>query len=95
MTRQQQSQGPILSAEAIDAYSRKARALRSQAFLNVISRAAKAFTAWKADGAAGHRFETMPEYLLADVGVSRTPLIDALAGASNDNLAAVTGRRAA
>ncbi|MDD9879144.1 MAG: hypothetical protein OXR84_17065 [Magnetovibrio sp.] len=86
MTHQTDTQAPILSPEAIDAHIREARALRSRAFRSALRGAARSLTGWTRAGAVNHRFETMPDHLLTDLGISRSPAADLLAGARNDNV---------
>ena len=85
MTHRTDSHIPTLSPGAMDAHVRKAHELRSQAFRAALKGAGRAVAGWKRPEAINHRFETMPEHLLADMGIARDPAADLLAGARNDN----------
>ncbi len=67
--------------EAIKAAIRRARRLRSEFFAAVLERVVKAFIRWNQRNALNHRLQTLPDYLLKGIGISRGQIPAMVSGA--------------
>ena len=67
--------------EAIEAAIRRARQLRSEFFAGALERVVKAFIRWNQRHALNHRLQTLPDYLLKDIGIGRGQLPAVVSGA--------------
>ena len=67
--------------ETIEAATLRARQLRGEFLAGALERVVEAFIRWNRRHALNHRLQTLPDYLLKDIGIGRDQIPAVVSGA--------------